>query len=57
MKIDYMSIDEIKKKFPEDIKGLSDEQLEKYAYASEILSDLFINSLKRKYQKDTISIS
>lgn len=42
-----MTIQEIRNKFPEAV-AKSDEELEQYKYASEILSDLFINYVRRK---------
>lgn len=47
-----MTIEDIRNKFPEAATK-TDQELEQYKYASEVLSDLFINYVKRKMLVDT----
>lgn len=42
-----MTVNEIKNKFPEAAKK-TDEELEQYRMASEILTDLCLNAFKKK---------
>lgn len=46
-----MTVAEIRQKFPEESQNKTDEELVIYAQCSEILSEIFINQVKKKYQK------
>lgn len=43
----FMTIEKARQLFPKETKSMTDKKLQQYCLCSEILSDMFINSLKR----------
>lgn len=52
--VKYMTIQEVKLKFPEETKNKTDEELQFYCKYADLLSDMFLKQMKKELSKNLI---